>query len=77
MQPTFTRGFFLGQFSIFALAVVLKLFLDTGPAQIAAAGIDTPPVLQPTTPIDWEPTHIEPESTEWLNALLHQVRIYY
>ena len=78
LQPTFTQGFILGQFSILALlALVLKyLFLDTEPAQYVAER--TTPVSQPARPstrLDGDPTHsIEPESTEWLNALIHQVR---
>jgi maintenance of morphology protein 1 len=67
----------LGQFSILALlAAVLKyLFLDTDLAQNVAER--TPPVSQPTTRLDGDTTHIEPESTEWLNALLRQVCRYY
>ncbi|KAF8482176.1 maintenance of mitochondrial morphology protein 1 [Russula ochroleuca] len=68
------QGFILGHLSTLVLLVaVLKLSLNPGPAQYVA---ERTPVLQsthPATPIDWEPTHIEPESTEWLNALLHQV----
>jgi maintenance of mitochondrial morphology protein 1 len=80
LQPTFTQGFILGQFSIIALlAVVIKyLFLDTEPAQKVAER--TAPVSQPTrtpTRLDGDATHIESESTEWLNALLHQVCRYY
>jgi maintenance of morphology protein 1 len=76
LQPTFTQGFILGQFSILALlAVVLKyLFLDTDPTQNVAER--TPPLSQPTRPStrsDGDPTHVGSESTEWLNALLHQV----
>jgi maintenance of morphology protein 1 len=80
LQPTFTQGFILGQISILALlAVVIKyLFLETEPARNVADR--TAPVSQPTrtaTRLDGDPTHIEPESTEWLNALLHQVCRYY
>lgn len=76
LQPTFTQGFILGQLSILALlAVVIKyLFLDTEPAQNVAER--TSPVSQPTRPatrLDGDPTLVESESTEWLNALLHQV----
>ena len=80
LQPTFTQGFILGQFSILALlAVVVKyLFLDTEPAHKVAER--TAPVSQPTrtaTRLDGDATHIESESTEWLNSLLHQVCRYY
>ncbi|KAI0304713.1 maintenance of mitochondrial morphology protein 1 [Russula brevipes] len=80
LQPTFTQGFILGQFSILALlAVVLKyLFLDTQPSH-KLADRDAP-VSQPTRPsaiIDETAKHIDPESTEWLNALLHQVADVY
>jgi len=76
LQPTFTQGFFLGQLSVLVLlAVVLKyLFLDTEPSQKAAERAS--PVSQPTRPFtqtDENPKDIESESTEWLNALLHQV----
>ncbi|KAI0001852.1 hypothetical protein BJV77DRAFT_19855 [Russula vinacea] len=80
LQPTFTQGFILGQFSILALlAVVIKyLFLDTEPAHKVAER--TAPVSQPTrtaTRLDGDATHIESESTEWLNSLLHQVADVY
>jgi maintenance of morphology protein 1 len=76
LQPTFTQGFILGQLSILALlAVVIKyLFLDTEPAQKVAER--TSSVSQPARPsarLDGVSTHVESESTEWLNALLHQV----
>ena len=76
LQPTFTQGFILGQFSILALvAVILKyLFLDTEPPSKVAER--DPPVSQPTRPstrIHENHIHTESESTEWLNALLHQV----
>ena len=79
LQPTFTQGFILGQLSILALlAVVLKyLFLDTELAQNVPEHV---PVSQPAHPSirpDEKYTHVEPESMEWLNALLHQVCRYY
>lgn len=78
LQPTFTQGFILGQFSILALlAVVLKyLFLDTEPAQNAPERVPVSQPLHPSTCPDEKSTHVEPESTEWLNALLHQVCKY-
>jgi len=79
LQPTFTQGFILGQFSILALlAVVLKyLFLDTEPAQNAPERVPVSLPVHPTTRPDEKSTHVEPESTEWLNALLHQVADIY
>ena len=76
LQPTFTQGFILGQLSILALlaAVIKYLFLDTEPAQNVAER--TSSVSQPTRSsagLDGDSTHVESESTEWLNALLHQV----
>ena len=76
LQPTFTQGFILGQFSILALfAVILKyLFLDTEPPSKVVER--DPPVSQPTRPsarLHENHIHTESESTEWLNALLHQV----
>ena len=76
LQPTFTQGFILGQVSILALfAVILKyLFLDTEPSSKASER--DPPVSQPTRPstrLHENHIHAEAESTEWLNALLHQV----
>jgi maintenance of morphology protein 1 len=81
LQPTFTQGFILGQFSILALlAVVLKyLFFDTEHSQkVPVYAERDPPVLQPTLPsarVDENSVQIESESTEWLNALLHQESI--
>ena|SRR5579863_1804305 len=81
LQPTFTQGFILGQLSILTLfAVVVKyLFLDTEPSSKAAER--DPSVSQPTRPsirIDEnDHVHTESESTEWLNALLRQVRGHY
>jgi len=80
LQPTFTQGFFLGQLSVLVLlAVVLKyLFLDTEPSQKVAERAS--PVSQPTRPFthtDGNLKDVEPESTEWLNALLHQVTEVY
>ncbi|KAI0257382.1 hypothetical protein BJV78DRAFT_1162276 [Lactifluus subvellereus] len=75
LQPTFTQGFILGQFSILALlAVVLKyLFFDTEHSQkVPVYAERDPPVLQPTLPS----ARIESESTEWLNTLLHQENVY-
>jgi len=84
LQPTFTQGFILGQFSILALlAVVLKyLFLDTERSQkVPVYAERDPPVLQqptlPSTRVDENSAQIEPESTEWLNTLLHQVADVY
>jgi maintenance of morphology protein 1 len=79
LQPTFTQGFILGQFSILALlAVVLKyLFLDTEPSHKGAdrdAAVSQP--TRPSARVDEGAKHIDPESTEWLNALLHQVCKY-
>lgn len=79
LQPTFTQGFILGQFSILALlAVVLKyLFLDTESTQ--KVGERDPLVSQPTRPstrTEENDVHVDPESTEWLNALLHRVCRY-
>ena len=76
LQPTFTQGFILGQLSILALlaAVIKYLFLDTEPAQNVAER--TTSVSQPARPsarLDGDSMHVEPESTEWLNALLYQV----
>lgn len=75
LQPTFTQGFILGQLSIFALlAVVLKyLFLDTESAQNVPERVPVSQPAHPSTCLDEKPTHAEPESTEWLNALLYQV----
>jgi maintenance of morphology protein 1 len=79
LQPTFTQGFILGQFSILALlAVVLKyLFLDAEPAQNVPERVPVSQPARPSTRLDEKSTHVEPESTEWLNALLHQVCRYY
>jgi maintenance of morphology protein 1 len=75
LQPTFTQGFILGQLSILALlAVVLKyLFLDTEPAQNVSERVPVSQPAHPSTRLDEKSTHVEPESTEWLNALLYQV----
>jgi len=80
LQPTFTQGFILGQFSILALfAVILKyLFLDTEPSSKVVER--DPPVSQPTRPsarLHDNHIHTESESTEWLNALLHQAADVY
>jgi maintenance of mitochondrial morphology protein 1 len=80
LQPTFTQGFILGQFSILALlAVVLKyLFFDTEHSKevpVYAERSGDPPVWQPTLPATLEgetPLRVELESTEWLNTILHQ-----
>ncbi len=79
LQPTFTQGFILGQLSILALlAVVIKyLFLDTEPAQNIAERIPVSQPARPSTRLDEKTSHIEPESTKWLNALLHQVCRYH
>ena len=78
LQPTFTQGFILGQLSILALlAVVLKyLFLDTELAQNVPEHVPVPQPANPSTRPDEKSTHVGPESTEWLNALLHQVCRY-
>jgi maintenance of morphology protein 1 len=81
LQPTFTQGLILGQLSILTLfAVVVKyLFLDTEPASKVSER--DPPVSQhirPSIRVDENNhVHTESESTEWLNALLRQVRKYY
>jgi maintenance of morphology protein 1 len=78
LQPTFTQGLVLGQLSILALfAVVIKfLFLDTEPSSKVAER--DPLVSQPIRPSirvdENDHVHTESESTEWLNALLCQVR---
>jgi maintenance of mitochondrial morphology protein 1 len=78
LQPTFTQGFILGQFSILALlALVLKyLFFDTEHSQTVPVYAERdPPILQPTLPSALEGENslrIESESTEWLNTLFHQ-----
>src|SRR5258707_8039229 len=79
LQPTFTQGFILRQLSILALlAVVLKyLFLHTDPVHSVAERIPVSQPARPSTRLDDKTTHVEPESTEWLNALLHQVCRYY
>ncbi|KAF8506936.1 maintenance of mitochondrial morphology protein 1 [Russula emetica] len=70
LQPTFTQGFILGQFSILALLfVVLKyLFLDTEPAQNVPERVPVSQPAHPSTRLDEKSTHVEPESTEWLNC---------
>jgi maintenance of morphology protein 1 len=81
-QPTFTQGLILGQCSILALlAVILKyLFLDTEHSQKVPVYADpAAPVLQPSilsAHVGEKPTRVDPESTAWLNTLLHQVRAY-
>jgi len=79
LQPTFTQGFIFGQLSILALlVVVLKyLFLDTEPAQNVPERVPVSQPAQPSTRLGEKSTHIEPESTEWLNALLYQVADVY
>ncbi|KAI0307975.1 hypothetical protein B0F90DRAFT_1678996 [Multifurca ochricompacta] len=83
LQPTFTQGFIMGQLSILALlAVILKyLFLENEHLQKVPVYADRDhPVLQPTplsTPMDQTSARIESESTEWFNALLHQVADVY
>jgi len=79
LQPTFTQGFILGQLSILALlAVVLKyLFLDTGPTQNVPERVPVSQPAHPSTRLDERATDLEPESTEWLNALFQQVCRYY
>jgi maintenance of morphology protein 1 len=78
-QPTFTQGLILGQCSILALlAVILKyLFFDTERSQKVPVYADpAPPVLQPSilsAHLGEHPAPVEPESTQWLNTLLHQV----
>ncbi|KAI0001851.1 hypothetical protein BJV77DRAFT_969996 [Russula vinacea] len=64
MQHIFTHDFILGQLSIVAPLAVVIICL-----KVAKRRKRTPPVSQPI--------HINSESTEWLNALLHQVAIFY
>ena len=61
MQHIFTHDFILGQFSIVALLVVVITYLKVAER-----------LAERTTPVS-QRTHIKLESTEWLNALLHQV----
>lgn len=79
LQPTFTQGFIFGQLSILALLVVVLryLFLDTEPAQNVPERVPVSQPTHPSTRLDEKSTHIEPESTEWLNTLLYQVCRYY
>lgn len=84
LQPTFTQGLILGQLSILALLVfILKyLFLDSTKYPFETTSYhprfnrDT---LMRSQKLHYQATDEnelkdEPESSEWLNLLLHQVR---
>ncbi|THH16570.1 hypothetical protein EW146_g4091 [Bondarzewia mesenterica] len=88
LQPTFTQGLILGQLSILILlSLILKyLFLDSTPgrtherssypprdASVAAASLHQRKGSHEVRSDDRVPDGA-PESTEWFNAMLHQVR---
>ncbi|KAI0274819.1 hypothetical protein BC834DRAFT_849707 [Gloeopeniophorella convolvens] len=86
LQPTFTQGLIIGQFSILALlAVVLKyLFLDAEPSQRTSSyrphADREAPALQPAlvlNQIEKDTVQSESESTEWVNTLLLQIANVY
>ena len=85
LQPTFTQGLIIGQFSIlFLLVVVLKyLFLDSASDQSYKSSSYQPQILRDED--DGQPPEKLQtngdgsggvESADWINILLHQVCIY-
>lgn len=85
LQPTFTQGLILGQVSVLCLLLVVLryLFLDTDPAlpYLRSPLVDEKENARhlklPTASHDADIVGgaKEPESAEWLNLILYQVRV--
>lgn len=79
LQPTFTQGLIIGQFSIlFLLAVILKfLFLDSAENTSHSRTSEAPRQQKKASSYDRKHDGIDgpPESTEWFNLVLRQVRV--
>ncbi|EIM92556.1 uncharacterized protein STEHIDRAFT_89651 [Stereum hirsutum FP-91666 SS1] len=77
LQPTFTQGLIIGQFSIlFLLAVILKfLFLDSAEDTSHSRTSEAPRQQKKVSSYDRKQDGLDalPESTEWFNLVLRQV----
>lgn len=78
LQPTFTQGLIIGQLSIlFLLAVILKfLFLDAAENTSHPQMSEAPRSQKKVSSYDHKKDDVDgpPESTEWFNLVLRQVR---